>query len=310
MLSEILDPFLATLYLCILTYARLLSIHCFLDELKLDKEMESEAIAAASQQNEKISFNTMIFGLLTKQILPDATVLAFSRSGEFFNKEFLNGESSMFSIVELTEEDIEKMIGEVIEDPEKRRSILQQIQEIDEELQTQILFVRWIMKLEGLQLSGITEASDLFLYIIRGNLGFQNSDIDAGFTRLSTEQKENLKKTFKMCRENLQENNDGHSDQAGVIKGILTEEEKFQSDSDLEIPLSFLNEVGIFEIPPASFDEVTLTAQHLSFIEMFAGAGILLCSDIKSELEKIKNKERFRAVAIYIRDNFDNNFTE
>ena len=272
--------------------------------------MESEAIAAASQPNEKISFNTMIFGLLTKQILPDATVLAFSRSGEFFNKEFLNGESSMFSIVELTEEDIEKMIGEVIEDPEQRRSILEQIREIDEELQTQILFVRWIMKLEGLQLSGITEASDLFLYIIRGNLGFQNSDIDAGFTRLSTEQKENLKKTFKMCRENLQENNDGHSDQAGVIKGILTEEEKFQSDSGLEIPLTFLNDVGIFEIPPASFDEVTLTAQHLSFIEMFAGAGILLCSDIKSELEKIKNKQRFRAVAIYIRDDFDNNFTE
>ena len=266
--------------------------------------MIDDAKIAGADVDRPCGYPTMIVGLLTKQILPDATVLAFSRSGEFFNKEFLNGESSMFSIVELTEEDIEKMIGEVIEDPEQRRSILEQIRKIDWKLQTQILFVRWIMKLEGLQLSGITEASDLFLYIIRGNLGFQNSAIDAGFTRLSTEQKENLKKTFKMCRENLQENNDGHSDQAGVIKGILTEEEKFQSDSGLEIPLTFLNEVGIFEIPPASFDEVTLTAQHLSFIEFFAAAGILLSSDIKSEIEKIENRDRFKAVTVYIRKDF------
>ena len=62
----------------------------------------------------------------------------------------------------------------------------------------------------------------------------------------------------------------------------------------------------MFEIPPPDCGEVTLTARHLSFIEFLAAAGILLSSDIESELGKIENTERFRAVTVYIRNDFVN----
>ena len=80
--------------------------------------------------------------------------------------------------------------------------------------------------------------------------------------------------------------------------------ETWVSTSGLEIPVNFLKACGTFEVPPPSYDELTLTAQHLSYIEFFAAAGILLSSDIKSELEKIENIERFKAVSVYMRKNF------
>ena len=71
--------------------------------------------------------------------------------------------------------------------------------------------------------------------------------------------------------------------------------------------MNFLRSVGVFEIPPPDCGEVTLAARHLSFVEFLAAVGILLSSDIESELGKIKNIERFRAVTVYIRKDFVNN---
>ena len=72
--------------------------------------------------------------------------------------------------------------------------------------------------------------------------------------------------------------------------------------------MKFLKAVGVFEIPPPDCGEVTLTARHLSFVEFLAAVGILLSTDIVSELGKIENKERFRAVTVYIRRDFVNQF--
>ena len=52
-----------------------------------------------------------------------------------------------------------------------------------------------------------------------------------------------------------------------------------------------------------SFEDLTLTAQHLSFVEFFASVGIILSSDIKAELKKIKNTARIKAIAVYIWNN-------
>ena len=164
-------------------------------------------------------------------------------------------------------------------------------------------FLKQIIKIahDGrIQLGEISTASDLFLTIIRGNLNYQNLRNESGFTRLPAERQDNLKKLFKLCKENLQNNQEGQTEQAGVIRGTIEDEETWVSASGLDIPLPFLKSVGIFEIPPPSFDELTLTAQHLSFIEFMAAAGILLSSDFKSELE-IENDERFKAVSVYIR---------
>ena len=120
--------------------------------------------------------------------------------------------------------------------------------------------------------------------------------------------KMNLKSVFKLCKENLQrrkKDSEISSDQAGVMKGTKIGNDTWQEDgTDREIPLEFLTSVGIFEVPPSDCGELTLTAQHLSYIEYAAASAIILSSDIKTELEKIQNSERFKAVAVYIRKYF------
>ena len=90
-------------------------------------------------------------------------------------------------------------------------------------------------------------------------------------------------------------------DRAGVFDGILTDEENWESDlSRIKVSLNFLKSMGIFEIPPPSYETLTLTAQHLSFVEFFASVGIIMSSDIEAELDKIENKERIKDVCLYI----------
>ena len=65
--------------------------------------------------------------------------------------------------------------------------------------------------------------------------------------------------------------------------------------------MTILMILGIFEVPPSDCGQLTLTAQHLSFVEFMAAAGMLLSSNLKSELEKIHSIDRFKAVSVYIR---------
>ena len=73
--------------------------------------------------------------------------------------------------------------------------------------------------------------------------------------------------------------------QEGAVAGTSTGGEKSIPDaSSKKIPLAFLKRVGMFEISPTRYDQLTLTAQHLSFVEFFASVGILLNLDIKGSL--------------------------
>lgn len=278
----------------------------FPDELQLDPEMEGLANAAAAEPSRDVSFEEMIVGLLTKQILPGATVLGFSRSGSFINREFLNGKSEVYSIEELSWKDVETFVEKTTENEELKKKILQQLRVISRDLHYDILFLKEIVKIAiggSIQLGEITTSSDLFLTIILGNLSHQNPNARSGYSELSSTEKNSLKSVFELCKSNLQRSTED-SDAAGVLQGTKVGEATWQcNETDLEIPLKFLKLVGIFEVPPSDYGEVTLTAQHLSFIEFMAAAGILLSSDIKSEL-KIPNRDRFKAVSVYIRKYF------
>ena len=294
--------------ICILitTYVtRLEIINLFLDEIQIDKETEGRVISAAADPSRDVSLETMILGLLKKRILPGATVLGFSRSGAFTNREYLDDKSEVYLIKKLSSEDVKAFIENTTESEDMRERILQILENIDEDLRHEILFFKKIVQIvrEGnIQLGEITTASDLFLTIIRDNLEYLNAKTEAGFSRLLADCKNNLKKIFTLCKQNLLKKQE--TDQAGVIRGTIGYEETWVSGSGLDIPISFLNDVGIFEIPCFGFDELTLTAKHLSFIEFFAAAGILLSSDIKSELGKIESSYRFKAVSVYIRKFF------
>ena len=197
---------------------------------------------------------------------------------------------------------METFIEKTTEEEKLKEKILQQLRKIARDLQHDILFLKQIVKiaLEGkVQLGEITSNTDLFLAIILGNLSHQAPNRRSGYSELPETEKNNLKSVFELCKENLQR---GKKGTAGDFKGTKMGGESWQCDeTEREIPLTFLTSVGIFEIPSPDFGKVTLTAHHLSFIEFFAAAGILLSSDITSELEKIENTERFKAVTLYIR---------
>ena len=255
-------------------------ISFFLDELQLSPEMENDATTAVADMNRNVSKAVMIFGILTSKILVGATVIGFSRSGNYMNKEYLNNDSKVYSIVEVTIDDVEMMIQNQANNPDQMKSILKQIKQVG---LNQILFVMKILEHQGNDLGKISTATDLFLIILRGNLAFQSQKSDTTFSKLLKDDEKDLIKTvFQICKENLQD----EQKQPGVFNGTVTDEEIWVPDktSKATICLSFLKCVGIFEIPPARFDQLTLTAQHLSFVEFFASVGIILNSDLKGSL--------------------------
>ena len=230
-------------------------------------------------------------------------MLGFSRSGKFINKEFLNAKCEMYTLDDVDTKNIQETIQNHAKDPEKIKSIFQKIKQIG---LNQILFVMQILEHQEKDFENITTASDLFLTILQGNLAFHYQKGDTGFSKLLKGENQDffLKNTFKVCKENLQNTGKDEDDNsAGVFVGTLTDDVTWESDaSRIKVPLNFLKTVGIFEIPPPSYESLTLTAQHLSFVEFFASVGILLSSDIEAELDKIENLERVRAVCFYIRN--------
>ena len=170
-------------------------------------------------------------------------------------------------------------------------------------MQVQILFIKEILKLSlrgKIQLQGITSASELFLSIILGNLQYQDPDGKCGFTELPAIAIENLKSILKLCKDNLQKAGD-KTDSDGVLRGTKVGEDSWKPHSgDLILPLVFLKSTGMFDIPPPEAGHLTLTATHLSLVEFSCAAGILLSSDLASEMKKIENEDRFKAVSVYI----------
>ena len=114
------------------------------DEMKLDKKMINDATMHAADVSRDIDLPTMIVGILTKQILPHSTVLGFTRSGDFLNRDLLKGKTEVFTIKDIDSDDVETLINMAIDSQEQREAVLKQIKSIDKALQVQILFIKEI----------------------------------------------------------------------------------------------------------------------------------------------------------------------
>ena len=69
----------------------------------------------------------MVYGILTNRILAGATVIGFSRSGDYTSKEFFEQKSEVYSIVDVGLEDIEKIIGNHAKNQGRIKSMFKQI---------------------------------------------------------------------------------------------------------------------------------------------------------------------------------------
>lgn len=241
----------------------------------------------------------MYFGIITNKILPGSTVLGFSRSGNFIEKEFLNTNSEAYNLLDVELEDIQEIIEIHAKDPNQMKLIFSQLKQIG---LNQILFVMNILKHQEDYFQKITTATDLFLIILRGNLAFHDQKNHSGFAQLLKNKESDLKNIFKLCKENLQlnptetkilakrfktfltsvfqrissltqlnptndyEDEDEDEDLAGVINGSTYDGNWISDASGIEVPLNVLTSVGIFDIPPPSYDTLTLTAKHLSIL--------------------------------------------
>ena len=95
--------------------------------MELDKKMIDDVIIHASDVTEEIDFPTMIVGILTKYILPYSTVLGFTRSGDFLNRDLLWGKTEVFTIIDLNFFDIVDLIYMATDRQEdQRREIMKQ----------------------------------------------------------------------------------------------------------------------------------------------------------------------------------------
>ena len=118
------------------------------------------------------------------------------------NKEYLDNDSKVFSIIDVTIDDVEMMILNQAKDPGQMKSILEQIKQVG---LNQILFVMKIFEHQSHDLGEIKTATDLFLIILQGNLAFQSQKMDATFSKLLKNEETDLMKTlFQLCKENLQ----------------------------------------------------------------------------------------------------------
>ena len=164
--------------------------------------METDANTAVVDMNKNVSKAVLIFGILISKILVGATVIGFSRSGDYINKEYLDNDSKVYSIVDVTIDDVEMMNQSQAKDLGQMKSILKQIEKVG---LNQILFVMKIFKQQSDDLGKIKTATDLFLIILQGNLAYQSQKRDATFSKLLKDEETDLMKTiFQLCKQNLQ----------------------------------------------------------------------------------------------------------
>ena len=184
-------------------YVSNLYLNDFLDEIHLSTEMETDANTAVANMSKNISKEIMIFGILTNSILVGATVLGFSRTGNYMNKDFFGKKREVYTINDVEVQDIEEIIQNHANDPVQMKSIFKQIEQIG---LNQILFVMKIMEHQDKDLGKIETATDLFLIILRGNLAFQSQESDTTFSKLlNVKDKDLLDRIFRLCKENLQD---------------------------------------------------------------------------------------------------------
>ena len=105
--------------------------------------MEIDANTAVADMYTSVSKEVMIYGILTNKILVGATVIGFSRSGDYMNKEYFDKKLKVFLIVDVVFDDIKEMVQNNAKNPNQFKSMFQQINRIG---LNQILFVEDAMK--------------------------------------------------------------------------------------------------------------------------------------------------------------------
>lgn len=278
-----------------------------LDEYSLQKNDIDEAISRSSSK--EVSIGELIVNILTKNILPEATVLGFSRSAVKTNKELLGGKAEIFQISKLTDEDVKAMC--TTDEKEKTETFQNTILSFKTKFHINILFVKEMLGLmhrEEIHDEKFSTESEFHLLLLLLNLHHNNTDdIELAFSTLPSQYQKDFLRVAEMCKSQILLNGDNPDTFEGTKYNVDSEEfwkwdiENEDEDApDLPmISMQFIKSLGIFHITPAKPGRSPLTAHHLSFVEFMAAISFLQ-NDL-SRLGEIENYDRFKSVVALIR---------
>ena len=278
------------------------------DEFGLMTQNEVTRAAEASfHPKSEITLTTLCAGLLSQKILPGSKILATGRSVGAVNQEIMNNQGEVFMFFTMEERDREEMVKMMVNDPELQEYLLRTVAAISirgNHYFTQTpLMTKNIIKLSIDRKEHITPASsstELYLMLMINNMNYHNVD-DEAFTMMNSEDRKHFLNSLVLCQNHLQR---GKTDQP--IEGTvfnLPEGLSFNievSGKDIEIPMTFLQKVGLFEIIIEK-GSAYLEVVHLSILECAAAAA--LCrkdQDLLKELTKIERLEGFMAVITHL----------
>ena len=282
-----------------------------LDELSLKKSLLDSGISKSPRT--EISYEELVANLLAKNILPEATVLGFTRSADIVRKNIPRSSGDIYQIQKMTEEEIEKMLNKICEDGTKAKRIKKIICSYRSE--KSIFFIREAIQV---QLSGkigkekFRTESEFRLHKLLQNLHFNNEDKIEPFTLLSSEDQKDFETLAEMCRSQILmeeinqvefEGSKIRNRENGEIYWKL-ELDSAHSTEPPKISMEFLKKIGIFQLTEETAGysgRLTLTALHLSYVEFMAAIAFLPVDEISEELLKVPNNERFKAIVEYLR---------
>ena len=283
-----------------------------LDELSLRKDLIDEVSFGSRSPSTEISLEDLIINVLAKNILPEATVLGFSRSADKINKELLDGDAEIFRIKKPTEEDVQILSNQASTEKKEARTIQKKILNLRSKFDTNVLMMNEVIKLRGkLSDEEIRTESEFRLLLLLMNIQRNKvKDIKLTFTNLPKQTQKGLLAVASLCERHIRDEKENIDIFEGTTFGEHGEEwEPNLEDSEEQqrIPMQFLADIGIFSIPE-TYGRVTLTAHHMSHLEFLAALSCLQSSSVEEddkplhrELLKIRNYSRFKAVVFHLR---------
>ena len=282
------------------------------------KDIET-AKRAALHPPMSVDMKTTCVGILDKVIFTGAKVFATGRNIELINTEILKDQAKMWELMPLTKSDREQMVEMMEPDSGERKRIQEELERVSTvgnnlflmtPLMTKTVIELSIEKLVDMQ--RIINSSEIYLMIILKALDY-HKDHNTNFTEIDPpEDQFYLEMCLRLCLSQMQgnQNNDNINTIKGIIRNVKDMGQCFETKvfgETIRIPVEFVNKIGIFDYRKEG-PNAYLDAIHLSYYE-FCAAGALCRNgvDIEAEMSKIKNPDRYEAVAIYLAGLFASN---
>ena len=301
-------------YICIKDLAIEGKIAVLIDGLDEIGDMTSNDVSNASQASAnphmEVDIRTACAGILSQKIIPCAKVLATGRNITLINEQLPHEKALLYGLVPLNEADRDVMVEKMLKDNSERKRVHQELQRIS--TKSNELFFKTPFLLKNIiqlvierkvDVNNLKCPSEVYLMLAMKNLDFQKDEITNFLELEPPEDQDYLKMCMMVCQQKIQESSGDINTIEGVQRNVKKKGPCFEQTvfkERLQIPMEFIRKLGFFDVRKGE-SKVFLDVVHLSYLEFCCGGS--LCREgvnIEEELSKIKDEDRYEAVATYM----------